>query len=171
MCDLPEVGNGNEIHEQQQLAVSRPQPSDWESARTFMRGLQHSTGAIGGKLRHTPCNDSIPHEAHIVNRYNVGGAKWDWYSIGGRWSGHLIETVSDLSPMPNQDTAIACELAGKYQAFAIVDTLGNWHEKGQMGWFGMASNEMKGDEWKVVSEGILKAQPQGAIAVLVDCHI
>lgn len=76
-------------------------------------------------------------------------AKWDWYSEGGRWGGYLINkdgrnTDCDLVTEIDWDKFIADNGA----PFCFVDTEGNWHEKGEMGWWAMVSNEKKGVDWK-----------------------
>lgn len=54
--------------------------------------------------------------------------------------------------------------------FAVVTPDGQWHQKGDMGWWGMARNEQPKDEWKAQVESLLAAH-QRCVAVVVDCHI
>lgn len=105
-----------------------------------------------------------------VTTYNPM-SEWDGYTVGGRWNGHLHESIQSLTKFDNNNVALACELAGKYQPFAIVSTDGKWHEKGDMGWWGLVSDEKDKDTWVKESESILSSQPEGAMAILVDCHI
>jgi hypothetical protein len=69
--------------------VSGPFASEWEGARAALREVQHALGSGGGELVFAPCGSQIPHAPHETNRNHIGGAKWDWYSIGGRWLGYF----------------------------------------------------------------------------------
>ncbi len=118
-------------------------------------------------------------------------AKWDWWVIGGRWAG-WIRGAEDS--MPNDDVGsfgtsahqqtrairnatlnnsrhvneFPSPIPDDVIPFAIVTPDGQWNQKGDMGWFGMASNEK--DDWKDEARGILAAHPT-ALAVAVDLHI
>jgi len=101
--------------------------------------------------------------------YSNPNAKWDWYSIGGRWSGILPGKNGE-----KLDTARLKELNVEKiienPPFAIVKG-GIWFEKGDMGWFGMTHSEKKDTEWinevRAIFEGI---DPEDFVTV-VDCHI
>lgn len=53
--------------------------------------------------------------------------------------------------------------------YAFIDIHGNWYEKGEMGWFGMSSNENPdwGTKWKEIYDSV----PEDYTIVIVDCHI
>lgn len=107
------------------------------------------------------------------SRYNPL-SKWDWYSIGGRWDGHLKEQgVAVIS----SNAAFARDVqTAAYVPFAILSPRethqkqahDNWSEKGQMGWFAIVANE--NDNWPAIANELL-GKYSGCIAVLVDCHI
>ena len=71
-------------------------------------------------------------------------AKWDWYVDGGRWSGYLINKEGNKT-----DCDLLTEIDWDKQEvpFCFVDTDGVWHEKGEMGWWAMVSNEKKKGDW------------------------
>lgn len=48
---------------------------------------------------------------------------------------------------------------------------GQWVEKGEMGWFGIARNERSGSEWNAHFAEILKRQPEEHWITVIDCHI
>lgn len=85
-------------------------------------------------------------------------SKWDWYEIGGRWSGELHENGLNIFK--------AKEL--KSGTFVVVTPDGEWHEKGKMGWFAIVTNE--DGEWDNRCMELV-AQYGDNYAVLVDCHI
>lgn len=138
-------------------------------------------------------------------------SKWDWWQIGGRWTGYLGDYDPSEDPK-NMETCTLCEGTGqRYDnivqgkcngcdgegkrvswptqwkhhksdifkvsdvewsddktPFAIVTPDGKWHERGEMGWFGCASNENK--DWPEVAKEILYKY-KDCMGVVVDCHI
>lgn len=57
-----------------------------------------------------------------------------------------------------------------FSTYALVKD-GKWYERGQMGWWGMASNEDTPEEWdKKFTELVKDLDPESWITV-VDCHI
>jgi len=55
-------------------------------------------------------------------------------------------------------------------AFAFVKD-GKWAQKGDMGWWGMASNEMSDNEWYSWVAEQMKALSDDEMITMVDCHI
>jgi hypothetical protein len=55
-----------------------------------------------------------------------------------------------------------------YVPFAIVTPDGRWHEKGNMGWWGIVSDEQ--ENWSAIAKRILQ-EHQSCVAVLCDLHI
>jgi hypothetical protein len=86
-------------------------------------------------------------------------SKWDWYTVGGRWSGRI----------PNDACAVA-DLPAGWAPFALVTPDGEWHESGKLGWFGMSSGNVEPSAWDATVREML-AQHADAFAVLVDYHI
>lgn len=88
-------------------------------------------------------------------------SKWDWFQIGGRWSGEFggknESTVGEI---------LAC---GKIP-FAIV-TPDGWAERGSMGWFGFVTDEKSQDEWDSEARSILSSLDPSLLAFVLDCHI
>ena len=54
--------------------------------------------------------------------------------------------------------------------FAVVKD-GVWYEKGEMGWWGMTSNEKDQDEWNKQLSSLLDSVPDETIVSIYDCHI
>jgi len=157
-------------------------------------------------------------------------ARWDWYSIGGRWAGQLklkkvedagngIECcdtarVRDCDFSPDEKDyreAIRCwEIAvegspmteeerkkyvlmykseyyveqygtkenyarhmSDFSTYAFITADGEWHETGQMGWFGMddATRSSREAYREAFDAYLEEARKQDLLITIVDCHI
>ncbi len=59
-----------------------------------------------------------------------------------------------------------------FTTYALVTPDGEWHEKGQMGWFGMSSDTGEDeDKWVEGFADLIKSCDENYYAVMVDCHI
>jgi len=54
--------------------------------------------------------------------------------------------------------------------FALLDGDG-WSGSGDMGWFGVSTNNKDEDEWAKMVESFIDKQPDDTLLVSVDCHI
>lgn len=57
-----------------------------------------------------------------------------------------------------------------FTTFAFLDEKG-WFERGNMGWFGLVSNEKDTDKWYEEFNKMLDALPDDTMLSLYDCHI
>ena len=48
---------------------------------------------------------------------------------------------------------------------------GKWYERGQMGWFGISSNEKDPEEWSSNFYKLIDSLPEDTRLTIVDCHI
>lgn len=84
--------------------------------------------------------------------------RWDWYTLGGRWSGSMQMTEAEQVESRRLLETVGAEAATRYEdalgigqranlcylsrianpdpPFAVVTPEGKWHEKARMGWFG-----------------------------------
>lgn len=177
-------------------------------------------------------------------------SKWDWYQVGGRWSGYfklknrnaktdvvlkkdidfdgmledgrkdaaedydkIMSIVSHLPEIENwesvrtrfddiqkarefynsqervkalqenkiyfvdledykysRDEYIKRNEASQFTPYAVVLN-GEWYEKGQMGWFGMSSNDMDNSDWKSKVKELIDSVDDDTVFTLVDAHI
>ena len=124
-------------------------------------------------------------------------SKWDWYSVGGRWSnaiktksGELVDecllSEIDLEPFPEDAYEDGTDWLGNpckklkegYEwhytknevPFCLVLD-GVWYEKGEMGWWGMTSNEKDDDVWDAEVAKLLESLPEDSEVYNVDFHI
>lgn len=111
-------------------------------------------------------------------------SKWDWWTIGGRWTGLLTKT--EIPPRklfeypPTNliaDSTRIKQLLERHEAgedlftfFALVTPDGAWVEKARVGWFAMTSNEKESDAWLEATLNLYRAHEDCNIT-MVDCHI
>jgi hypothetical protein len=124
-------------------------------------------------------------------------SQWDWWRIGGRWNGAIKGTpenddhgfnfppefekpennttdVNDLLAFEKAIDNIENEKERKTALkesrlpYALVTPEGEWIEKGEMGWWGMSSNEK--DNWREIALGVFEKYAD-YLVVGVDCHI
>lgn len=145
-------------------------------------------------------------------------SKWDWYKVGGRYTGAFDENYKPENDERNKETCRVCGGTGyridkiaeemretdpnfkcngckngiaikwptewvdydgdikpvreitNPSAYAILTPDGKWYERGEMGWFGISSNDKDKLFWEAEIIAIL-ADNQDCMAVCVDCHI
>lgn len=81
--------------------------------------------------------------------------------------GYMVNYESYKIP---REQYIARGRANAVSFYAILKD-GQWFERGQMGWWGMASNEEDIDTWNQKFEELLNSLPDDALLTVVDCHI
>lgn len=115
-------------------------------------------------------------------------SKWDWYQVGGRWTGyfklkkdrkmphHIGQPgVFDNEPKHDADVAYVGDIDFEAMAedivpFAILhDDV--WYEQGSMGWWGVVSDAKDKNEWNKQVLSLLKGLPEDIELTAVDCHI
>jgi hypothetical protein len=104
-------------------------------------------------------------------RWNKRG-QWDWWSVGGRWN-RFYEDQGIASYRDYEDTVLVDDVLALNplpMTFAVLDSKGDWHEKGSMNWFGIVTDQKEEDAWTENYRKLLEAE-RGNIIILVDCHI
>ena len=116
-------------------------------------------------------------DENLLSTYNPN-SKWDWYSIGGRWSGFLCTKEKDDEGNPirvNQaqfkDIDWDYMLENRIIPFNYVTEDGEWCEKGEMGWWGITTNEMGKDAWSDNFKSYLKLVEDNCLVTVIDFHI
>lgn len=63
-------------------------------------------------------------------------------------------------------------IQGSFSTYAILDSKGEWHEPGSMGWFGMSNASLE-EETKFADNymNLIKKEESNNILTVVDCHI
>lgn len=109
--------------------------------------------------------DEAGEVVRAIDRTNPN-KKWDWWVVGGRWTGLLrLEggatanqaRIGDLRPGKPLST------------FAVLKD-GQWYERGRMGWWAAVHAEKPEGEWEAEFARLLADSPDAWITI-VDCHI
>ena len=119
----------------------------------------------------------INEDGNLISRYNPN-SKWDWFSVGGRWSGFLLLKEKDASGEPIQ-TNEACVGEIDWEAmkqhrftpFCYVTIDGEWCEKGEMGWWCYTENELDQPTWDKTFYDYLSTLDSDCLVTVVDFHI
>lgn len=112
-------------------------------------------------------DDMVDEDGNLLSTYNPN-AKWDWYCVGGRWDGSLVTKEGKKT---NEDYVKEIDFDKTPLPFAYVSPVGRWFERGEMGWWGMVSNEKGADEWESKFKKFIKTLDDDVIVVSIDCHI
>lgn len=110
--------------------------------------------------------DMIEPNGDLLSIYNPN-SKWNWYTIGGRFNNYL-KTLSGKTTNEDYVSKIDWE---DILPFAFVTPIGEWHERGKMGWWACVFNEKSHDNWKSEFKEFLGSLDEDTIVTVVDCHI
>lgn len=112
-------------------------------------------------------DEDIDEEGNIYSTYNPK-SKWDWYEVGGRWDGVLMDKSGNglnkgyINQINWEKTDVP---------FAFITPDGDWYERGKMGWWCAISNEKDQDDWNKEFINIIKELDDDVYVTAVDCHI
>lgn len=104
-------------------------------------------------------------------RVAYGGHSW----IRALRQAHLDPFLGDAQDYYKIDKGgrgafVRCKTQGVIAPFAILKD-GEWYEKGEMGWWGIVSDEKAEDKWIDEACTLLMSLPEDTLLTLVDCHI
>lgn len=111
----------------------------------------------------------VDEDGNLLSTYNPN-AKWDWYEVGGRWDGGIAMNLKNKKS-GNECKVSQIDMDKIETPYAFIAPNGNWIERGQMGWFGISSNDKAEKDWDKEFKEFLKKQDESTIVTLVDCHI
>ena len=116
--------------------------------------------------------DMIDKDGNLLSKYNPK-SKWDWYEVGGRWCGGIpMKTNTKLEIKSCNECKVSqIDMDKISPPYAYVDTNGIWNERGEMGWFGISSNDKDEKSWGDEFKKFINNQNKSTIVTLVDCHI
>lgn len=93
-------------------------------------------------------------------------SKWDWYDVGGRWSGFL--PLKDGGEA-NVATIKEINLSALVIPTAVIGE-GVFDQVGEIGWFGYVDHSNK-EEWEQRIRNVIMGLPPETKVTVVDCHI
>lgn len=102
-----------------------------------------------------------------LSTYNPD-SKWDWYVIGGRWDGWINDHKTHRESISDNIATTESVLERSRFPHAIITPDGEWHEAGQMGWWGIMLSENEDYQSEV---RLLLAQFPNHHIVILDAHI
>ena len=196
------------------------------------------------KINYTSANDWVRDWFGYIFNEELGSwgyyrnpqSKWDWYTIGGRWSGFFtlkngavgklgepglygreeedekpnkadqakkgdidweamvleqiergkkiwkdVEEKKDIITPEmryfiygiTEDDSLESylERRKKFPTTYAVLKDGNWYEKGEMGWWGITTDEKEDSEWNQEFQKLIEDLPDDTLLTVVDCHI
>ena len=110
--------------------------------------------------------DMVKSNGDLLSIYNPN-SKWNWYTIGGRFNNYL-KTLSGKTTNEDYVSKIDWE---DILPFAFVTPIGEWHERGKMGWWACVFNEKATDNWESEFKEFLGSLDEDTIVTVVDCYI
>ncbi|WP_437186697.1 hypothetical protein SH668x_000046 [Planctomicrobium sp. SH668] len=114
-------------------------------------------------------HDSFDDQGRPVSTRNPK-ARWDWYVVGGRWDGWLHDRKSTGNRVADNSAPVPHVLTNEKFPFVLITPDGQWHERGKMGWWAMATNEKDEAIWHEELRRLLQQYSDHHL-VLVDAHI
>lgn len=131
--------------------------------------------------------ESLDADGNQLSTYNPK-SKWDWYSIGGRWTEcvmnwtdtveHPEEKINEHYSQPawtqkigGVDYVQKKDLEQFSGTFAFLGADGEWHERGKMGWFRSVADEKDADAWDAQLKQLVEDVEDEDWLVVVDVHI
>jgi hypothetical protein len=152
-----------------QVPTSDVEPfADWVAA---YYGLERVLP--GGRAKHGFVEvDTEGNVVRAINRTNPN-KKWDWWTIGGRWSNLIRLKAGDSADQARiGDIDLSTRGNGHSEPFSTFAVLrdGKWFERGRMGWWAAVADEKPEDQWEAEFGRLLADDPDAWLTV-VDCHI
>ena len=150
-----------------ELIISRNEPHyDIEKCRQQLDQLRAMTPQQKYE-EYLRCQEHFNDKGEPVSTYNPD-SKWDWFVIGGRWDGWINDLDTSCESLAD-NTALTEEVIARDKIpHAIITPDGQWHERGQMGWWAMLLTE--NENWEQEATALLASYPCHRV-VIVDAHI
>lgn len=174
--DRPELDNGAFINPELDALWGDYKREFEENRRVLVEEVKKAHPLCG---KPKPTCESCDGTGTYKSTYNQN-SKWDWYCIGGRWNGKLTETPDNTDGYGGElaeNSLSVTTLLERYENtgdlftfWAVVTPDGAWHEKGEMGWFGLSSNNVEEEAWRDTLLQICRKYPNHNIT-LIDAHI
>lgn len=121
--------------------------------------------------------EEIGPDGEVYSTYNPK-SKWDWFVLGGRWSGLIQASIGNVGRPGVFQNAVGIDQALKKDitnlneivTFAILKD-GQWYERGEMGWWGVVHDEKDDKVWDEQVKKLTSELPEETLISIYDCHI
>jgi hypothetical protein len=150
-----------------ELVIARNEPMyDIDKCRSILARLRATTPQqyYDERIRF---HEQFDDEGRPISTYNPD-SKWDWYAIGGRWDGWINDREASNESIEDNSALVEEAVARNSIPHAVITPDGDWHERGEMGWFATLLTE--NENWEQDARAIL-APYAGYRFVIVDAHI
>lgn len=114
-------------------------------------------------------------------------SKWDWYLLGGRWSGQIIKlkkgatsgiigkaawwsNTNGIDAALKKDIDFEAMEPEYWVPYAVVKD-SQWLGRGNMGWWGISTDVDAIDEWTQKVKQLIASLPDDTFIWFYDCHI
>lgn len=114
-------------------------------------------GDVKTVTRSTTAEDPLGEERPCNGCDGIGVAR-KWPTQWARYGGDIAPAVRLLDQLEDK------------VPYALVTPDGEWHQRGEMGWFGVSSGDRPQDDWKAEVRRLVEAN-KTATAVVCDLHI
>jgi hypothetical protein len=124
--------------------------------------------------------EEVGPDGEVYSTYNPK-SKWDWYQLGGRWSGMIKlkegkEGVIGSPGLGVHEVGIDQAKKGDIANFDEINTFavlkdGEWYSRGKMGWWAMVSDEKDEEAWDSEFKKLIEGLPDDTLISIYDCHI
>lgn len=113
-----------------------------------------------------------------MSTYNPN-SKWDWYQLGGRWSGFfklkagkegICGELAEPAKEGTCDQALKGDIEQVKRTYSVLYN-GQWYEKGEMGWFGVSHGDKEEEVWDKEFRRLVDSLPDDTLLSLYDLHI
>ncbi len=112
-------------------------------------------------------HDRFNHAGEPISTYNPD-SKWDWYVVGGRWDGWINDRKASGERIDANMATTEQAIERHKIPHAIITPDGQWHEHGEMGWWGIMLTE--NEQWDTEALKLFALYP-GHQVVIIDAHI
>ncbi|WNM70125.1 hypothetical protein [Myxococcus phage Mx1] len=152
----------------------------WVVGGRYSGRLKVKAGASGTQGSRSWTNENEAIEEQFCDQARWGDLDWDgmkaqrYANLEKAWADaqDKNETAKrflyGIEPGMTKEQYLA--KAEDFSVFAVVKD-GKWYERGEMGWWGVVSDEKDANDWKTEMKELLSGISDDTLITIVDCHI
>ena len=97
-------------------------------------------------------------------------SRWDWYIVGGRWDGWLLDREAEDEAIADNSAPVPQVIDQEKWTYALITPDGRWHERGKLSYWAHASHEKDEAVWHDELRQLLERYLDHHL-ILIDAHI